>query len=92
MTLTGPAAAGAVEAGGWIGAVLVLGAYLLVSTKRLAGDSALFQWMNMIGAAGLTLVSAWHAAWPAAWLDGAWAIVGLVALIGIARRRRRPAG
>jgi hypothetical protein len=78
----------AVEAAGWVGAVLVLGAYLLVSAKRLAGDSAVFQAMNAVGAAGLTLVSAWHAAWPAAWLDGAWTLVGLVALVGIARHRR----
>ena len=88
MSLAGPLAGWAVEAAGWVGAVLVLGAYLLVSIKRLAGDSALFQWMNMIGAAGLTMVSAWHAAWPAAWLDGAWTLVGLVALIGIWRARR----
>lgn len=77
----------AVEAAGWAGAALVLLGYVLVSTGRLGGGSAPFHWLNMIGAGGLTLVSAWHAAWPAAWLDGAWALIALAALVGIAWRR-----
>ena len=77
-----------VEGLGWAGAVLVLGAYLLVTTRTLSGQSALFQLMNLIGAIGLTINSIWHDAWPLASLDGAWAAIAVVALFQLARHRR----
>ena len=41
-----------VEVAGWSGAVLILLAYLLLSMDRLTGQSAAYQWMNVVGAAG----------------------------------------
>ena len=43
----------AIEAAGWLGALLILGSYILVSTGRLSGQSRAFQWMNVAGCAGL---------------------------------------
>ena len=40
-----------VEIAGWAGAALILGAYLLLSMGRLTGQSALYQGMNVVGAA-----------------------------------------
>lgn len=71
----------AAEALGWIGAGLVLGAYLLVTTRTLSGQSGAFQLMNLFGAVGLTINGVWHDAWALVALDGAWATIAIVALI-----------
>ena len=42
----------AIEAAGWVGAALILLAYLLLSAERLSGQSLIFQSMNVVGAAG----------------------------------------
>lgn len=44
-----------IELVGWLGALLVLGAYILVSAGRLSGSSVVFQWMNALGAAFFVL-------------------------------------
>ena len=76
-----------IELIGWIGGALILAAYALVTTGRLSGKSAAFQWMNVVGAGGLTLNGWSHGAVPVAALDGAWCAIGVAALIGIALRR-----
>lgn len=74
-----------IETAGWIGSGLVLGAYLLTSLGRIGSRSAAFQWMNFIGALGLVANALWHSAWPLVALDLAWAVIGIAALIQIAR-------
>lgn len=70
----------AVEVVGWIGAVLVLGAYLAVSTGRLTGGSAAFQAMNAVGAAFFVLNTWWHGAMPSMVLNIIWSGIGFAAL------------
>lgn len=77
----------AIEAIGWAAALLILASYLLVSTGRLSGTSATFQWMNVVGAAGFIINSGWHGALPSAVLNIAWAAIGVVTLIRLARAR-----
>ena len=69
-----------VEAAGWIGAVLILIAYLLVTMGRLTGKSAAFQWMNLVGAAGFTINGWWHRAIPSAALNVIWMLIAAFAL------------
>lgn len=76
-----------VEISGWIGAVLILSAYLLVSMGRLTGQSPLFQWMNMVGAAGFIINSGYHGAIPSAALNVIWMLIGLVTLWRISKAR-----
>lgn len=78
-----------VEGVGWAGAALILVAYLLVTTERLTGRSALFQWMNLVGAAGFVVNGLWHKAIPSATLNIVWMLIAVVALWSIARRRDR---
>lgn len=76
---------------GWIGTVLFLVAYLLVSIKKLEGDSLTFQAMNII--AGVLLVINtfyWHA-YPSLGLNAAWIGIGLFTL-GRKWRSSRNAG
>ena len=77
----------AVEAAGWIGAALILLGYLMVTTGRLTGQSAAFQWMNVAGAAGFIVNGWWHGALPSTALNVIWMGIGIVALLRISRRR-----
>jgi hypothetical protein len=70
---------------GWIGAVLLLAGYVLVTQSRLPGDGAAYQLMNLIGSLGLMVNSAYSAAWPSAGLNLIWAGIGVFALIKLAR-------
>ena len=81
----------AVEIAGWIGAGLILLGYLLVTTGRLTGQSRLFQWMNLVGAAGFVINGWWHGAIPSTALNVIWMGIALVALIRLSVRAQRPA-
>lgn len=76
-----------IEIVGWLGAILVLCAYILVSTGRLSGDSALFQSMNALGATFFVWNTWWHGAIPSMVLNIIWGAIGFLALWRIWRRR-----
>ena len=76
-----------VEIAGWVGASLILGAYLLLSIGRVTGRSPLYQWMNVAGAAGFIVNGWWHGAIPSAVLNIVWMLIGAVSLWKIAQRR-----
>ena len=71
----------AIEAAGWIGAVLVLAGYALASAGRLDGRSPLFQWLNLIGAAGFVVNTAYHGAIPSMVLNIIWCGIAVVTLL-----------
>ena len=75
----------AIEAAGWIAAVLVLAAYALASAGRIDGRSPLFQWLNLVGAAGFVVNTAWHGAIPSMVLNIIWCGIAMFTLF---RRRR----
>jgi hypothetical protein len=76
-----------IDAVGWAGAVLVLLAYALVSTNRVAAQSGIYQALNVGGAVGLVINSAWNNAIPSAVVNMVWIGIGLYAL-GRANRAR----
>ena len=78
----------AVEAAGWIGAALILGAYLLLSMGKVTGQSRLYQAMNVVGAAGFIVNGWWHGAVPSAVLNVIWMVIGGMALWRISAKRR----
>ena len=77
----------AVEAAGWAGAALILVAYLLLSMGRLTGQSPVYQWMNVFGAAGFVVNGWWHGAIPSAALNVLWLLIGGFALWRIWKKR-----
>jgi hypothetical protein len=79
----------AVEVAGWAGASLILLGYLLITAGKLTGQSAVYQWMNVAGAAGFIVNGWWHGAIPSAALNVVWMLIGAVALLRIAAKRRR---
>ncbi|WP_447724795.1 CBU_0592 family membrane protein [Sphingomonas koreensis] len=76
---------------GWAGAVLVLAAYGLVSTKRLDGDSVAYQLLNVAGAAGMLINTYVRGALPSAALNVIWIGLGLYVLARVVLRRRQDA-
>jgi hypothetical protein len=77
----------AVEIAGWLGAALILLAYLLLSIGRFTGQSPVYQWMNVFGAIGFTINGWWHRALPSTALNIVWAAIGLLTLVRLALRR-----
>jgi len=71
---------------GWVGATLLLGAYVLVSSKRLEGDSLAYQLLNLAGSALLIVNSAYYGAYPSVGVNVVW--IG-IAVFTIARVMRR---
>lgn len=78
----------AVEAAGWIGAALILLAYLLLSMGKVTGQSPLYQGMNVVGAAGFIINGWWHGALPSAVLNVIWMLIGGVALWRMMAKRK----
>ncbi|MGP3962675.1 CBU_0592 family membrane protein [Nonomuraea sp. 3N208] len=72
---------------GWAGAAVLLIGYALVSSSRISGDGVAYQLLNLFGAVGLMVNSAYSAAWPSAGLNLVWAAIGVVALVKLARVR-----
>jgi hypothetical protein len=76
---------------GWAGAVLVLAAYALVSTKRLDGDSIVYQSLNVAGAMGMLINTYVRGALPSAALNVIWIGMGVYVLAKVIFGRRRDA-
>ena len=83
-----PSTAAIIDIAGWIGAILLLLAYALVSSRRLAGDSVRFQLLNLSGGLLLAVNSGYHGALPSVAVNVIWIVIGLAALVGARRRRR----
>ncbi|MDQ3470990.1 MAG: hypothetical protein M3428_01180 [Pseudomonadota bacterium] len=76
-----------IEVAGWTGAALILLGYLLLSAGKLTGQSATYQAMNVVGAAGFIVNGWWHGAIPNTALNVVWMLIGGVTLWRIMRRR-----
>ncbi len=65
---------------GWIGTVLYLIAYLLVSMRKLEGDSFTYQAMNILAGVLLVINTFYWRAYPSLGLNAAWIGIGLFTL------------
>ncbi len=75
----------AIEVIGWIGAAMILVAYLLLSAGRLPARSTLYQGLNLVGAVFFVLNSGWNGAVPSAALNVVWAGIAVFALVRMGR-------
>ena len=65
---------------GWIGTFLFLTAYLLVSLKKVDGESLLYQGMNIVAGLLLVINTLYWKAYPSLGLNAAWIAIGLFTL------------
>ncbi len=70
---------------GWYGVVATVLAYALVSALVLPPTSLLYQGLNFIGAAGVTLETWVRHDYQPFWLNLIWALIALIAIINILR-------
>jgi hypothetical protein len=70
----------AIEMIGWVAALLILGAYGLLTAGKLEAQSRAYQWMNVAGALGILINSGWNGAVPSAALNVVWMAIGVAAL------------
>jgi len=70
---------------GWVGAVALLIAYAMVSSKKLEGDSAAFQLLNVGGSILLAANTIFYGSYPSTFVNLIWAGI---ALFSIAARKR----
>jgi hypothetical protein len=68
---------------GWIGMILLLLAYFLLSTKRLKINYVLYHLLNLFGAAGIGISTFVTHSWPAMALNIIWIIIAIIAIIKI---------
>jgi hypothetical protein len=66
---------------GWLGVVELLVAYLLVSIKRMEGDSIGYQVLNLIGAASLIVNSYYYRALPSVGINIVWIGIAIFAIV-----------
>ncbi len=71
------------ESIGWIGTVLIVAAYFLVSTNRISATSKNYQLLNFFGAIAVGVNVFYQSAWPAFTLQVVWAIIAVFSLLKI---------
>ncbi len=68
---------------GWTGVICLLVAYALISTRKLAGDSAVYQLLNILGAGLLIANSYYYGAYPSVGINLVWIGIGAYALMRV---------
>ena len=69
-----------VEIIGWIGAVLIIGAYYLNINGKLKSSSALYILSNLLGGIFFTVNTLVHQAYPSMIVNIIWVIIAVAAL------------
>lgn len=69
-----------------IGSLLILSAFAATQARRLDPHSITYLVLNVAGSAVLAVIAAIHLSWGFLLLEGTWAIVSTVSLIGVLRR------
>lgn len=80
-----------IEIIGWLAAAIILASYILLSLGRLEARGYVYQWMNVVGAAGFVLNSGYNGAMPSAGLNVVWALMGVFTLWSVWRARGKVA-
>ena len=80
-----------IEIIGWAAAVMMLSAYVLLTTGRLRSLSPTDQRLNVFSGAGFIVNSGWNGAYPSAALNLIWMAIGLYGLFRGARIQPGPA-
>ena len=69
-----------IDVGGWFGAILLLLAYFLVSTKRVGGASIRYQSLNVVGSILVGANAFYYTALPSFSVNVVWIMIGIAAL------------
>lgn len=68
---------------GWIGALLILTAYALISFRKVEGNSLEYQSLNILGSILLAVNTLYYGAIPSSLVNIIWAIIAVFAIFAI---------
>ena len=74
---------------GWIGAIEVIIAYVLVSTNKMTGESVIYQLLNLTGAILLIIQTLYLKAYPSAFVNVIWTFIAAYSIIKIAGKAKK---
>ena len=74
---------------GWVGMILVLVAYLLISFEKVTSKNSSYHFLNLFGVLGIGINVFVQKAWPVFALEFIWAIIAVISLVKIYLRKRR---
>lgn len=66
---------------GWVGTILIITAYFLVSKNKVDGNSNSYQIMNLVGAVCLGINVYYVQSWPALALQVMWGAIAITTLL-----------
>ncbi|HZQ69858.1 MAG TPA: hypothetical protein VFA68_15145 [Terriglobales bacterium] len=81
----------AIDLIGWMGALLLLGAYGCVSFRKLGAESLIYQLANALGSCCLILNTLYYRAFPSAFVNVVWIAIAIVAGFRIRTRSQESA-
>ncbi len=84
--------AAALDVLGWIGAILLLGAYTMVSFKKLAPDSFAYQSLNIAASILLLINTLYYGAYPSSFVNAVWTVIAVAAIFSVVRNRKPSIG
>lgn len=67
---------------GWLAAITMLAAYVLLTLGRLKASSSSYHWLNIISGVGLMANSGWNGAYPSVFINVVWLAIGLYGVFG----------
>ena len=66
---------------GWVGAAALLIAYAMVSPRKLEGDSATYQLLNISGSILLAANTIFYGSYPSTFVNLIWAAIAIVSIV-----------
>ncbi len=66
---------------GWIGSLVYISAYLLLSLKKLNAHKAPYQLLNILGGGCLIVNSLHKQDYPSVFTNAVWATIGIIAIV-----------
>lgn len=77
---------------GWIGSLMLIFAYFLLSQGKVKGGNVGYQLLNLLGALFIGVNVYAQEAWPVLFLESVWAAIAVAALAKSASARNRGPG
>jgi hypothetical protein len=71
-----------IEVIGWLAAAMMLSAYLLLTAGKISARSDIYHWLNALSGTGFIINSGWNGAYPSAFINVVWMMIGLYGVFG----------